>query len=328
MKSEKQKLKILYIEQYLREHTDEQHPASTAELISYLEKNGIPAERKSIYRDIENLMEFGVDVEKTKLAGGGYYLAERTFDLPEVKLLVDLVQSSKFITAKKSGELIGKLEQLVPHHEAVKLQRQVVVSDRNKAINEAIYYSVDVIYEAMAKNQTVRFQYFEWDEKKQQRLRKDGAYYEVSPWLLTWDDQKYYLLAYDEAAGIIKHYRVDKMLHLEVGSASRTGKELFEQIDIASYSKHTFGMFAGDVRTVRLKLPNYMSGVVVDRFGTDVAMRSLDENYIVMRAEISVSPQFFGWLAGLGAEVSIIGPEDVAKSYHDYLQAILDRNGG
>ena len=328
MKSENQKLKILYIEKYLRENTDINHPATTAQLISYLEKNGISAERKSIYRDINNLIEFGLDVEKTKTAGGGFYLASREFELPEVKLLVDLVQSSKFITAKKSGELIGKLEQLVPHHEAVKLQRQVVVLDRNKAINESIYYSVDLIYEAMAENQTVRFQYFEWDEKKQQRLRRDGDYYEVSPWLLTWDDQKYYLMAYDEAAGIIKHYRVDKMLHLEVGKKKRKGKEAFEQIDIASYTNHTFGMFAGDVRTVRIKLPIHMAGVVIDRFGTDVPIRVLDDEYIVMRAEISVSPQFYGWLAGLGADVSIVGPDDVAKEYYDYLRKILEKNGG
>ena len=323
MKSENQKAKLLYIEKYLRENTDENHPVTTPRLIEYLDSKGIKAERKSIYSDMDLLTAFGLDIEKVAGRSGGYYLASREFELAEVKLLVDLVQSSKFITEKKSRELIQKLELLVPHHEAVQLQRQVVVSDRNKAVNESIYYSVDTIYAAMSENRTVRFLYFEWDENGKQVLRKDGSYYEVSPWLLTWDDQKYYLLAYDREAQIIKHYRVDKMLHLETGKDARAGREAFEQIDVASYGRRMFGMFAGQPRTVRLAMPKSLAGVVVDRFGNDVPMRLLDEQTIAVRAEVSVSAQFFGWLAGLGAGVRIIGPDDIAAEYRNYLSSIL-----
>ncbi len=322
MKSEKQKQKILYIEKYLREHTDEFHPASTPQIIAYLEEQGIKAERKSIYSDIDHLIEFGVDIEKVEGNRGGYYMASREFDLPEVKLLVDLVQSSKFITEKKSRELIKKLECLVPHQDAVTLQRQVVVSDRNKTINESIYYSVDVIYEAMAKNHRVCFQYFEWDENKSQALRRGGAVYEASPWLLTFDDQKYYLIAYDSEAKMMKHYRVDKMLHISLSDNERDGKEQYESVNLAAYGKSTFGMFAGKTCTVRMSVNKALSGVIVDRFGTDVAMRKLDEEHLAVRAEVNVSPMFFGWLAGLNDQIKLLGPDEVVEEYKDFVSGI------
>ena len=214
----------------LKNHTDADHAISATRIIENLAAQDISAERKAIYNDIETLIDFGMDIVKVDGRNGGYYLADRDFELAEVKLLVDLVQSSKFITTKKSRELIKKLEKLVTREEAVTLQRQVVVSDRNKAVNENIYYSVDVIYEAMASNLTVRFKYFEWDVNKNMVPRKNGAVYEVSPWLLTWDDQKYYLIAYDGEAEKIKYYRVDKMLQIEAGGKSREGRKEFEKI--------------------------------------------------------------------------------------------------
>ena len=203
-KSEKQKLKLLYITQYLMEKTDENHIATTTELIDYLASNGITAERKSIYTDIELLIDYGLDIVKVKGRPAGYQLVSRQFELAELKLLVDAVQASKFITSKKSRELIEKLETLCSKKEARQLHRQVVVTNRTKAVNENIYYNVDQIYSAIAGNVKIRFLYFEWNVKKEMQLRHDGAFYEVSPWLLTWDDDNYYLIAYDDESRMIK----------------------------------------------------------------------------------------------------------------------------
>lgn len=244
-KSVNQKQKLLFLLDYLRQNTDETHTVTTPQIIDHLAANGIRAERKSIYNDIQTLCDYGYDIIRTEGAHAGYRIADRTFELPEVKLLVDLVQSSKFITTKKSRQLIGKLEQLVSKNDAKKLQRQVVVADRNKTSNEKIYYSVDVIHSAIAENRQIRFHYFDWNVRKEMQLRKNGRFYQVSPWLLTWDDENYYLVAYDADAGKMKHYRVDKMLDLTAVDQARCGQTDYEQMDIASYSRKNFGMFAG-----------------------------------------------------------------------------------
>ena len=212
-KSENQKQKLLYIVKYLMEHTDEHHAVSTPQLIEYLSTKGIKAERKSIYNDIDTLNDFGFDIIRSEQHRNGYMLVSREFELAEVKLLVDLVQSSRFITEKKSGELIGKLETLISKYEAQGMHREVQVIGRSKTINENIYYNVDIIHTAISQNVKIKFHYFEWDINKKIKLRKEGAFYEVSPWKLTWDDENYYLIAFDEKANMIKHYRVDKMLY-------------------------------------------------------------------------------------------------------------------
>ena len=323
-KSTNQKQKMLLILDYLQKHTDETHDATTPQLIDYLAANGVKAERKSIYNDIQTLIDFGYDIVRGPGPHDGYQLLSRDFELAEVKLLVDLVQSSKFITTKKSRELIGKLQHLVSENDARKLQRQVVVTDRNKALNENIYYSVDVIYAAIADNKQIRFQYFDWDVKKQMVPRKDGAIYEVSPWLLTWDDENYYLVAYDSSASMMKHYRVDKMLLIVFSVRRGVGRVVYELIDVAAYSKKTFGMFAGEEETIQLLCDNALIGVIVDRFGSDVALRPYDDTHALTRMNVAVSPQFFGWLAGLSGRVTIYAPQSLAVSYKDYLQHLLD----
>lgn len=322
-KSPKQKQKLLYLAKYFMEKTDENHVVSTPQLIAYLEANDIKAERKSIYDDIETLTEFGFDIVHTGGPKGGYFLASRNFELAEVKLLVDLVQAAKFITTKKSRELIKKLEQQVSSFDAKALHRQVVVSDRGKAINENIYYSVDMIYEAIAKNRKVRYHYFEWDVNKEMKLRKNGDFYEVSPWLLIWDHENYYLIAYDEEAKTMKHYRVDKMLHLAISDQERVGKAEFDNLNVSELSKRTFGMFAGEKRTVSLLCSKALTGVMIDRFGKEVALREFDEEHVLARADVEVSPQFFGWLSGFGNQVKIHAPKDVTLDYEGYLKKIL-----
>lgn len=323
-KSYGQKLKILYLAQMLLERSDEAHPITTREMIDYLAAQGIHAERKSIYDDMSALQTFGMDIVSIHEKPGGFYLASRRFQLAELKLLVDAVQASRFVTTKKSRELIRKLETLTSCSEAGQLHRQVIVAERGKSTNEQIYYSVDEIYAAMARDCRIRFQYFEWSVQKQMVPRRDGAYYEVSPWLLTWEDENYYLIAYDATAQMLKYYRVDKMLHLTVCDTPREGQAAFEALDIAGFAKKTFGMFAGDETTVSLRCDASLTGVMIDRFGADVSMRPDGENNIRVRANVAVSRQFFGWLTGLGSGVQIVSPPEIRTQYQQYLKDILD----
>lgn len=324
-KSENQKQKLLYIAQYLMENTDETHAVSTPQLIEYLNSQGIKAERKSIYNDIDTLNDFGMDIIRSDEHRGGYMLVSRPFELAEVKLLVDLVQSSKFITEKKSRELIGKLETLISKYDAKAMQRQVEIMGRSKTHNETIYYNVDIIHTAIHKNVKIRFHYFDWDVNKKMQLRHGGAWYEVSPWKLTWDDENYYLMAFDEKADEIRFYRVDKIVDIALTEDVRDGKEAFEHMDMAEFSKKTFGMFAGEEKTVRLRGEKSLTGVIIDTFGTDVALRADGEAHFIARADVVVSSQFFGWLAGLGARVEILSPEDVREEYKDYLANIISQ---
>jgi len=324
-KSENQKQKLLYIAKYLMEQTDENHAVSTPQLIEYLNSQGIKAERKSIYNDIDTLNDFGMDIIRSEEHRGGYMLASRQFELAEVKLLVDLVQSSKFITEKKSRELISKLESLASKYDAKEMRRQVEIIGRSKTPNENIYYNVDLIHAAIHQNVKIRFHYFEWDVNKKMQLRHEGVWYEVSPWKLTWDDENYYLMAFDDASEQIRFYRVDKMLEVGLTAEEREGKESFEKLDMAEFSKKTFGMFAGEEKTVRLRCENSLTGVIVDTFGTDVAIRPDGDTHFIARADVAVSRQFYGWLAGLGERVELLTPEEIREDYKAYLTNIISR---
>lgn len=324
-KSENQKQKLLYIAQYLMENTDENHAVSTPQLIEYLNSQGIKAERKSIYNDIDTLNDFGMDIIRSEEHRGGYMLASRPFELAEVKLLVDLVQSSKFITEKKSRELIGKLETLTSKYDAKAMQRQVEIVGRSKTQNETIYYNVDIIHTAIHKNVKIRFHYFDWDVNKKMQLRHDGAWYEVSPWKLTWDDENYYLIAWDGKTEDVRFYRVDKIVDITLTEQTRDGKEAFEGMNLADLSKKTFGMFAGKEKTVRLRAEDSLTGVIIDTFGTEVALRKDGEQHFIARAHVEVSSQFFGFLAGLGNRVEIISPDEVRTEYKEYLANIISQ---
>ena len=322
-KSSGQKLKLLYLIKMLRENTDENHPMSTPDIIKYLENQGIHAERKSIYNDMECLADFGYDVVQVQSRlGGGYYLGSREFELPELKMLVDAVQSSRFITTKKSRELIRKLEQIAGKNDAGKLQRQVYVAGRVKTENESIYYSIDAIHRAIQENKQISFVYLDWNLKKQLVPRPNGNKC-VSPWALIWREENYYLAAYDSEDRVIKHYRVDKMGQAEVTDLPREGVEQFSQIDVTSYTNQTFGMFAGEESVVTMEFPVRLTGVVLDRFGRETDIRPMSEEVFRIRAKVAVSGQFFGWLAGIGQGVRIVAPEAVQKRYVQWLSDIL-----
>ena len=325
-KSSGQKLKLLYLIKMLRENTDENHPMSTPDIIKYLENQGIHAERKSIYNDMECLADFGYDVVQVQSRlGGGYYLGSREFELPELKLLVDAIQSSKFITQKKTNTLIKKLEKLVSKYDAQKLQRQVYVSGRIKAMNESIYYTVDAIHNAISENRKIKFQYYQWNVKKEMELRHDGAWYHISPWGLSWDDENYYLVGYDSEAELIKHYRVDKMLHIRMSTEAREGKEHFKQLDMADYAKKSFGMFGGKEKTVKLLVDNRLAGVIIDRFGKDIMLIPADENHFTVNVDVHVSKQFLGWVFSLGEQVKILSPEEVVEQMRGEVKRLVEQ---
>jgi len=318
-RSERQKLKLLYLRDYLLRSTDEQHPVTMKQILAYLEQNDIPAERKSIYSDIELLRTYGMDIIQES---GNYYVGSRHFELPELKLLVDSVQSSKFITYKKTGSLIKKIEEMASVYEAQLLNRQVYVANRIKSMNESIYYNVDEIHNGIAHNRKIRFRYFEYTIAKERAFRKDGGFYEVSPYALTWDDENYYLVAYDSDAEIIKHYRVDKMTDISITGEERNGKEHFESLDMGTYAKKVFGMFSGKEQTVRLRVANHLVGAILDRFGKDVFIVPDGEDHFTVSVDVVVSPQFFGWTSGFGSDAVITAPDDVVDEMRRHISAI------
>ena len=297
---------------------------SAADIDKALGDYGMSADRKTVYNDIETLREFGMDVLQTKGSNSGYYIGSRKFELPELKLLVDAVQASKFISRKKSEELIRKLESLASEHDARQLQRNVFIYNRPKTGNETIYYNVDKIHTAILENRQIQYQYAEWTVKKELIPKKNGAVYTVSPWSLTWDDANYYLIAYDEASDCMKHYRVDKMQRTRVIRQERVGKERFQDFDLVEFSKKTFSMYGGHDEEVTLQCGNELIGVILDRFGTDVMIVPADEGQFRVRVLVAVSPQFFGWVTGIGVRLRIAGPERVQKEYKEYLEGIME----
>ncbi|MDR1774353.1 MAG: WYL domain-containing protein [Clostridioides sp.] len=305
-----QKLKLLYLMEIFLDKTDEEHSLTMPEILSFLESYGIHAERKSIYSDIEALRVYGIDIIGVKKNRNYYYhVGNRNFELAELKLLVDSVQSSKFITAKKSSQLIKKLEKCTSVYEAKQLERQVYVSERIKTMNESIYYNVDCIHYAIINNFKIKFKYFRWNIDKKMELRKNGQFYEVSPWALCWNSDNYYLVGYDSENNLVKHYRVDKMLNINTIEEERDGKELFEKFDTAIYSNKLFGMFGSAEETIKLEFENELVGVVIDRFGKNVVIHKKDKEHFVVNVNVAFSNQFIGWIIALGKGAKILGPK-------------------
>ena len=318
-----QKLKPLYIMNYLLQNSDEDHLFSMSQLIEHLAAHGIPSERKSVYDDIEALRVFGLDiVQGGSGKNAGYYIANRSFELPELKLLVDSVQSSKFITHKKTATLIKKIETLASIHEAQLLNRQVFVKNRIKTMNESIYYNIDAIQSGISQNKKIQFKYFEYTVQKTRHYRKDGAFYVVSPFAMTWDDENYYLVAFDSQAGIIKHYRVDKMTEISSTEEDRDGLDAYQALDMAVYARKVFGMFSGEEESVQLRFENHLVGAVLDRLGQDVFIIADGDDHFTVRADVVVSPQFFAWVTGFGAAAQIIGPDDVVEKMRQHINSV------
>lgn len=317
-RSENQKQKLLALLDILKRNTDDEHGITMVHIVSELESKGIKAERKAIYADINVLKEYGYEIQGNKQNGTYYYkLIHRKFNLPELKLLVDAVQASKFISQRRSNELIKKIESQASKYQAMELQRQVFVANRVKTDYDSVLANVDDLNLAINHNSKIQFDYYEWTLNKQMKIRENGHKTDISPWALTWDDENYYMVAYDGESGVIKHYRVDKMRKIELVETPRDGKERFKQFDMALYSKKVFGMFTGEEQNVKIRFENRLIGVVIDRFGKDVMIVPNDNDTFTVNIRVSVSNMFFGWIIGLGKGVKILEPENVVEKLKD-----------
>ena len=323
-----QKLKMLYLVKIFSDQTDDTHGLTLQEIAARLEENGVNADRKTLYKDFGALEKYGLEILSEQDGRTvRYHLATRQFELPELKLLVDAVQGSKFITEKKSRQLIKKLESLVSVHEARQLHRQVLITGRIKAMNESIYYSVDMLHEAINLDRQIRFQYFRWNVRRQPELRHGGVWYQVSPWCLLWDDENYYLVAYDASDGKLKHYRVDKIVHLSVTDVPREGKDDFQKLDPATYTRGVFGMFGGELTRVTLEGRADMVGPLIDRFGKDIIIVPVDENHFQTVVTVAVSSHFLGWIVSLGGSVRIVSPGKVVEQMKGMIKQLTEQYG-
>ncbi len=328
-KNPKQKQKLLYIMKFFMEKTDDDYGVTVADIIEYLDSYEIVAERKSIYNDIECLRDFGMDIVKTKVGKISLFsLVSREFTLEEIKLLIDAVQSSKFITLKKSRDLIRKIETLTSENQAKELHRQVIVANRVKNSNEDIYRNIDSINRAINNKRKISFYYTQWvvsrtGAKKIVRVRRhDGKRYLLTPKALTWDDENYYLIAYDKEAEKLKHFRVDKMEDIAVEETRADSTKAVDRFDLAVYTKQVFGMYGGETVSVKLRFDDSLIGVVIDRFSDRVFIQPHGDGTFTMSAEVMLSPQFFGWLFSFGDKVQITSPKSAKQEFNAYLDSV------
>ena len=308
-KSDNQKLKILYIHDYLLRNSHEKHPIRAAELIEMLERqHNILCERKTVYSDIAALQDYGVDIVSIPGKSGGYYIASRNFELPELKLLIDAVQSSRFLTEKKSRELIEKLCKECSIHEAKVMRRDVVVSGRVKNMNETIYYNVDAIQEAIAQNSVIRFRYFDWGIDGKRHYRNKS--YEASPYGLCQDHENCYLLAHSDRHGVTS-YRVDRMSDIELTATPRTPCPELTGKALTEHANRLFQMYSGEMTDVKLRFHRSLVNVVIDRFGSDIILIPDGEEHFVFTVNVAVSPMFLSWVIGFGNKAKILHPTSV-----------------
>ncbi len=317
-RSVNQKLKIMYLRDILNKYTDENHPLSATDICNILKEYGIEAERKSIYNDIEMLASYGMDIMKLSGREGGFFVGEREFELPELKLLIDAVMSSKFITKKKSDQLVKKIASFASDYDSDELKRQLYSINRIKGQNEALLYTVDDINEAIRQNSRIEFMYCEWGKDMKLHPRKNGAVYNVSPMTLIWDDEYYYLVALDSATEIVKHYRVDKMQNIAITGQKRlkTGTKP----DMSAYSGKMFGMFGGEKVPVGFVCPNDKVGILIDRFGQDLKITGKDSDTVTVHTEAVLSDMFYGWVAGVGPDIKIVSPAQAVNGMRKFLK--------
>lgn len=314
-KSSNQKLKLLYLLKMLEEKTDEENTMTINDMIVELERYGIKAERKSIYADLEALRHYGLDITSRKSKTTDYFVASRLFELPELKLLVDAVQCSKFVTHKKSNELIKKIESLASNKQAQSLHRQVYVTNRVKTINESIYYNVDRLHAAIAENRQVSFKYFDYDVKKEKVFRKNGDKYTVSPYGLSWDDENYYLITFSTKYNGFTHYRVDRMIDIDLLDELSNPLPEKEKFDVAEYTKKVFNMFGGEEVTAKIQFDNSLVNAVVDRFGKDIIIGKSDDTSFYVWIKVAVSSTFFAWISQFGNKIKVLSPETLVEQY-------------
>ena len=321
VKNSNQRLKLLYLCKILAEETDSEHHITMPRLIKRLEDCGISASRYTLYDDIEALCAYGIDINLEKGKNPGYYIGSRDFELSELKLLVDAVVSSRFLTAKKSEELVKKLQGLTSRHESGQLRRQVYTTNRVKAFNEEVLYSVDAIHKAIAEGRKIAFKYFDYDISKKKRYRDEERV--CSPYALTWDDERYYLIAYsDRHPDRFTHYRVDRMEKVRV--LTDTAQKIPDGFNLAEYMNSTFSMFSGDTREVRLRFHRSLVNVVLDRFGNDIILLPDGEEHFIVRVKVKTEQTFLAWLFQFAAKTEILEPAELRERYKRTLEEVTE----
>lgn len=313
------KTRILLILDLLKNKTDDDHALKASDLLKMIQNEGLKCDRKTLYDDIKSLNDAGFDIIHE--TGGGYKLVSREFEDAELRLLADAVYSSKFISSGKTKTLAEKLKRQTSMYMASSMIRNIYSSD-SKTPNEDVLYNVDTLSRAIQSDKQVQFEYLVWGPDKK-LVTKGEKKRTLSPWSLIWQDQNYYLLAFDDAAGKMKHFRVDKMRHVIEIDAGRKGESEYKKIDISSYVEETFSMYGGKQETIVLDFPEELIGIAYDRFGTDVTQRKGDKGRIIVRTKCYVSNQFYGWLSGLGPDVKLVGPDTAVSSYKNYLTSLL-----
>ncbi len=313
------KRKLLILAKLLLERSDDEHIISRQEMQAELERWGLSAERKSIYDDMGQLRELGLDVQSRRGRGGGWFVGERDFELAELKLLVDAVQSSRFLTKRKSDALIHKLEGLTSVHQARQLHRQVYVDRRVKTMNESIFYNVDKLQTAIAAGQVVSFRYFEYNAVRERVFRREGSKYQLTPYGLIWDSEQYYAAGWDELRQEVRHYRVDKMADIVV---SKVKGHPPGDWTAEGYARRHFGMFSGSPCRLRLRCENRLAGVFIDRFGLEVSLVPDGPDCFTAAVDLVVSPPLWGWLFGLGTGVEVLDPDWAAAEFRARLEEV------
>ena len=313
MKNESQ-YGLLLLQQYLYEHTDDRHPVSVADILAFWQECGIQAGRKSVYSAIEVLQSSGMDIVCVKSTQNRYFVGERLFELPELKLLVDAVESSRFITEKKSTALIKKLGHLTSTAQAEQLNRRIYMGGTPKPENESIYYNVDTIHNAVQKKQQITFQYFEYTPKKEKILKHDGYKYRFSPYAMIWNRDCYYAVGWSEKHGKIAQFRVDRMTAVEPLEHTAVQTPDF---DPAEYVRKVFGMYPYNVCTVELLCDNEVMRSVIDRFGENVQTETVDEQHFRAPVELAPRPPFFSWVFTFSGKIRIVSPAAVLEEMRD-----------
>ena len=322
-KSDNQKLKIFYILDYLQRNSHQEHPVRAAELLSMLERqHNIVCDRKTVYSDIAALQDYGVDIVSIPGKNGGYYIASRNFELPELKLLIDAVQSSRFLTEKKSRELIEKLCNQCSVYDARLMRRDVLVSGRVKSMNETIYYNVDTIQEAIGENRQITFRYFDWGIDGKRRYRT--KHYQAGPYGLCQDNENCYLLAHSPRYGVTS-YRVDRMSDIQLSEEARTPCPELTGKALTEHANRLFQMFAGDATTVKLRFHRELTNVVMDRFGRDTMLIPDGEEHFVFTVKVAVSPMFLSWVIGFGQKAKILHPQSVIEECRELCRQAMEQ---
>ena len=310
------KVKLLKLLELLRQHTDEQHPMSTNQVCAAMEEMGIPCDRRIVTQDVAALNELGYEVMSTNVGREkAYYVEDRSFSLPELKILIDAVHASSFITEKKSAELIEKLASLGGVHRAEVLKRNMVCFNTRKHSNEKILYAVDTLEEAILTQRKIIFLYFDRNEKGERVYRRGGHHYVVEPVALVFNEDNYYLTCYSSRHDSTSNYRIDRMDGVEIIEEPCSEKAIALRDQVASYTEQAFKMFGGQLEDVVLEFDRSLIGVVYDKFGEGVHMIPAGEDKCIATVKVRISPTFWGWLFQLAGQMRILSPSWVVEGY-------------